>query len=92
MNQTHAPASFSELYNSSINTPSEFWKKQAERIYWHKQPEKILDDSNLPFTKWFVGGETNLCYNCVDRHLEERAEQDAFVWVSSEVNRKNTAI
>lgn len=80
--------SFSDLYNSSINSPDNFWAKQAERIYWHKQPEKILDDSKLPFAKWFVGGETNLCYNCVDRHLEDRAEQDAFVWVSSEINQE----
>ncbi|WP_296403117.1 propionate--CoA ligase [Psychrobacter sp.] len=79
--------SFADLYNTSINNPSEFWQKQAERIYWHKKPHKILDDSNLPFTKWFVGGETNLCYNCVDRHLDTRAEQDAFVWVSTEINQ-----
>ena len=65
--------SFSDLYNSSINSPDDFWAKQAERIYWHKQPEQILNNSKLPFAKWFVGGETNLCYNCVDRHLEERA-------------------
>lgn len=80
--------SFSELYTRSIHAPSEFWKQQAERIYWHKQPEQILDDSRLPFTKWFVGGETNLCYNCVDRHIETRPEQDAFVWVSSEINQE----
>ncbi|SUD91736.1 propionate--CoA ligase [Psychrobacter phenylpyruvicus] len=80
--------SFSDLYNLSLNSPSDFWAKQAERIYWHKQPEQILDDSKLPFAKWFVGGETNLCYNCVDRHLQDRAEQDAFVWVSSEINQE----
>lgn len=80
--------SFSELYNTSINNPSEFWQKQAERIYWHKPPQQILDDSKLPFAQWFVGGETNLCYNCIDRHLETRAEQDAFIWVSSEINQE----
>lgn len=80
--------SFSDLYNLSINNPNNFWAKQAERIYWHKKPEQILDDSKLPFAKWFVGGETNLCYNCVDRHLQDRAEQDAFVWVSSEINQE----
>lgn len=79
---------FSELYNTSINNPNEFWQKQAERIYWHKPPQQILDDSKLPFAQWFVGGETNLCYNCIDRHLETRAEQDAFIWVSSEINQE----
>lgn len=86
---TSKPSStFAELYHSSMANPQEFWAEQAKRIYWHKQPEKILDDSNLPFARWFVGGETNLCYNCVDRHLEERAEQDAFIWLSSEVNQE----
>ncbi|WP_435980484.1 propionate--CoA ligase [Psychrobacter sp. DM4] len=79
---------FADIYKSSINNPDQFWAKQAKRIYWHKEPEQILDDSNLPFAKWFVGGETNLCYNCVDRHLNGRAEQDAFVWLSSEINQE----
>ena len=77
---------FSDLYNQSINDKQAFWGEQAKRIYWHQQPTQILDDSKLPFAKWFVGGETNLCYNMVDRHLENRAEQDAFVWVSTEIN------
>jgi len=79
--------SFADLYQNSMSDPASFWGRQAERIYWHKTPDKILDDSNLPFAKWFVGGETNTCYNCVDRHLEDRAEQDAFVWISSEINQ-----
>ncbi len=77
---------FSQLYYESINDKESFWEKESKRIYWHKNPEKILDDSKLPFAKWFVGGETNVCYNAVDRHLEDRPEQDAFIWVSSEIN------
>ncbi|HBD04416.1 MAG TPA: propionate--CoA ligase [Psychrobacter sp.] len=79
---------FADIYHDSIMARENFWAEQAKRIYWHKEPEQILDDSNLPFAKWFVGGETNLCYNCVDRHLPDRAEQDAFVWVSSEINQE----
>ena len=79
---------FADIYQSSIENKEEFWAEQAKRIYWHKEPEQILDDINLPFAKWYVGGETNLCYNCVDRHLEESAEQDAFVWLSSEINQE----
>ena len=60
---------FAEIYQSSIENKEQFWAEQAKRIYWHKEPEQILDDSNLPFAQWYVGGETNLCYNCVDRHL-----------------------
>lgn len=80
--------SFADIYQSSIDNREQFWAEQAKRIYWHKEPEQTLDDSNLPFAKWFVGGETNLCYNCVDRHLAERAEQDAFIWLSSEINQE----
>ena len=80
--------SFADIYQSSIDNREQFWTEQAKRIYWHKEPEQTLDDSNLPFAKWFVGGETNLCYNCVDRHLAERAEQDAFIWLSSEINQE----
>lgn len=79
---------FADLYQHSLSDKSAFWGEQAKRIYWHKAPEKILDDSNLPFAKWFVGGETNLCYNCVDRHLDTRAEQDAYIWVSTEINQE----
>ncbi len=79
---------FAEIYQSSIDNREQFWAEQAQRIYWHKQPEQILDDSNLPFARWFVGGETNVCYNCVDRHLSDRAEQDAFIWLSSEINQE----
>ena len=86
--QTAEQPKFADIYHKSINDRESFWAEQAKRIYWHKEPEQILDDSNLPFARWFVGGETNLCYNCVDRHLPDRAEQDAFVWVSSEINQE----
>lgn len=80
--------SFSQLYQHSIHDKADFWREQAQRIYWHKPAQQILDDSRLPFARWFVGGETNLCYNCVDRHLDSRAEQDALIWVSSEINQE----
>ncbi|MBL8513465.1 MAG: propionate--CoA ligase, partial [Betaproteobacteria bacterium] len=49
--------------------------------------KKVCDFSKPPFAKWFVGGETNLCYNAVDRHLASRADQPALVWISSEVEQ-----
>src|SRR5690606_14294885 len=49
----------------------EFWARQArERITWSKDFEQTLDWSNAPFAKWFVGGELNAAYNCVNRHVE----------------------
>ena len=75
---------YATLYRQSIEQPEEFWGEQAGLIHWHVPPQKILDYSNPPFRKWFVGGQTNLCYNAVDRHLTERADQLALVAVSTE--------
>ncbi|GGN70110.1 acetyl-coenzyme A synthetase [Actinoplanes lobatus] len=47
-----------------------FWAEQAGRLAWTKPWDQILDWSNPPFAKWFVGGELNIAYNCVDRHVE----------------------
>ena len=77
---------YEDFYRRSIEQPEEFWGEQARAIHWNKAPEKILDYSNPPFRKWFAGGETNLCFNAVDRHLHERAEQLALVAISSETN------
>ncbi|AFO50075.1 MULTISPECIES: propionate--CoA ligase [Pseudomonas] len=72
------------LYRHSVDDPESFWAEQAQRIHWHVQPQRILEASNPPFRQWFVGGQTNLCFNALDRHLPERAEQLALVAVSSE--------
>ena len=77
---------YEETYRRSVEEPEAFWAEQAEAIHWHKVPEKILDYSNPPFRKLFVGGETNLCYNAVDRHLEERGDQLALVGYSTETD------
>ncbi|WP_313458524.1 propionate--CoA ligase [Stenotrophomonas sp.] len=77
---------YEELYRKSIEEPEAFWAEEAQRIYWHKQPEQVLDYSTPPFRRWFVGGETNLCYNAVDRHLVDRPDQLALVAISTETN------
>ena len=77
---------YEEFYRRSIEQPEEFWGEQARAIHWNKAPERILDYSNPPFRKWFAGGETNLCFNAIDRHLHERADQLALVAISSETN------
>ncbi|HWU69875.1 MAG TPA: propionate--CoA ligase, partial [Pseudoxanthomonas sp.] len=77
---------YEETYRRSIEQPEAFWAEEARAIHWHKPPQKILDYSHPPFRQWFVGGETNLCYNAVDRHLAERADQLALVAISTETN------
>jgi acetyl-CoA synthetase len=59
----------------------ECFKDYAELLTWDAYWHTTLDTSNPPFWKWFVGGRLNACYNCVDRHLEMRANQAALIWV-----------
>jgi acetyl-CoA synthetase len=59
-----------------------FWGKQAERISWDTPFDEVLDWSNPPFAKWFVGGKLNASYNCVDRHVENGlGDKVAYHWV-----------
>lgn len=57
-------------YERSIEEPEEFWRDAAGLIDWEKTPNRILDDSNPPFSRWFPDGVLNTCYNALDRHVE----------------------
>jgi acetyl-CoA synthetase len=58
-----------------------FWEEQARQFEWFSPWEKVLDDSNKPFFKWFVGGKTNIAYNCLDRHVNTwRRNKLALIW------------
>ena len=60
--------------------PEGWWGQQAERLHWFRKWDKVLE-WNLPFAKWFVGGTTNVAYNCLDRHLETwRRNKAAIIW------------
>ena len=77
---------YEDEYRRSVEEPEAFWAEQAKAIHWHVPPHTILQYDEPPFRKWFVGGETNLCYNAVDRHLEERGDQLALVAISTETD------
>ena len=77
---------YEEFYRRSIEEPEAFWAEQAALIHWQTPPRQILDISQLPFRRWFVGGMTNLCYNALDRHLGERGDQLALVAISTETD------
>ncbi len=69
------------LYDEADADHEAFWAKQAHRLHWDTDFEQVLDWSNPPFAKWFVGGKLNVAYNCVDRHVEAgHGEQVAFHW------------
>ncbi|HZB87365.1 MAG TPA: AMP-binding protein, partial [Terracidiphilus sp.] len=71
---------YEALYKKSIEDPEAFWAEAASELHWFKPWNKVLD-WNLPIAKWFVGGKTNLSYNCVDRHaLGARRDKTALIW------------
>ena len=78
---------YDQLFEQSIKEPEVFWGKAAEDCHWHKKWDKVLDDSNKPFYRWFVGGELNTCYNALDFHIENgRGDQDALIYDSPVTN------
>ena len=83
-------SAYQEFHRRSIEQPDVFWGAEAQRIHWHKPCTQVLQYDNPPFRQWFAGGETNLCYNAVDRHLETRPDQAALIHVSSETGAEIT--
>ncbi|MEU3648565.1 acetate--CoA ligase [Lentzea sp. NPDC034063] len=70
-----------ELYEEAKADREAFWAKQAERLHWDTKWDQVLDWSDAPFAKWFVGGKLNVAYNCVDRHVESgHGDQVAIHW------------
>lgn len=67
---SHQNGKYYDAYRKSIEDPESFWTDIGNVATWSKKWDKILDNSDQPFTKWFVGGEINACYNAVDRHVE----------------------
>ena len=78
------------FHQRSITDRDEFWREQAAAIDWHRPFEKVLDYTEPPFARWFVGGTTNLCHNAVDRHLKTRGDQNALIYISTETGQQTT--
>ena len=86
-NRSHLnPERYEELYQQSINTPEEFWAEQAgELLHWHEPWKTVMhSEFEKAETSWFTGGKLNVAYNCIDKHLEKRAEQTAIIWEGDE--------
>ena len=76
-------AKYNEMYQASIASPEAFWNGHGQRIDWIKPYTKVKNTSFAPgnvFVKWYEDGTLNVCANCVDRHLPERAGQVALIW------------
>ena len=74
---------YKKMYLDSINDPVTFWEEQGKRLDWFKPYKKVreysYDQDNLSI-KWYEDGQLNVSYNCIDRHLEERANKVAILW------------
>ncbi|MDO9024378.1 MAG: propionate--CoA ligase [Zwartia sp.] len=75
-------------HHQSLQDRDQFWSKEAQLVHWETPFEQVLDYTNPPFAKWFVGGKTNLCFNAVDRWLDAQADSPALIWVSTEVEQE----
>ena len=70
---------------SSADDPVAYWAEQAKALDWFEPWDKVLDDSDPPFYKWFTGGKLNVSYNCLDRHVEAgNGDRVAFHWHGEE--------
>ncbi|MEZ5653975.1 MAG: propionate--CoA ligase [Burkholderiaceae bacterium] len=85
-----ADGQYEAFHRRSIEDREGFWAEQAELIHWHRPFTRVLDFDKPPFARWFVGGETNLCYNAVDRHLDTLGDRPALIAVSTETGQERT--
>jgi acetyl-CoA synthetase len=70
-----------DVYEEAARDRLAFWEKAARRLSWEQEWDQVLDWSNPPFAKWFVGGKLNVAYNCLDRHVEAgHGDQVAYYW------------
>jgi propionyl-CoA synthetase len=77
---------YADFYRQSIDDPQAFWGEQARLIDWHQPFSQVLDYSKPPFTKWFIGGKTNLCHNAVDRWAASQGDKPALIAISTETD------
>ncbi len=78
--QIKSLAEYEKLWQQAKDDPEKFWSARAEQLHWFKKWNKVLV-WNEPHAQWFVGGKINVCYNCVDRHLETaRKNKAAIIW------------
>jgi len=73
-------AEYDKLYRESIDNPEKFWGDVASELHWFKKWDQVLE-WKAPYAKWFVGGKTNLSFNCLDRQIEQgRGDKTAIIW------------
>ena len=82
---------YHEIYKSWQRDPESFWADAASDIHWHKPFDKVFDDKAGLYGRWFVGGECNTAYNCLDRHIAEgRGDETALIYDSPVTGTKRS--
>ncbi|MDE0309285.1 MAG: propionyl-CoA synthetase [Acidiferrobacterales bacterium] len=75
---------YRQEFARSLAAPNEFWGEIANDVHWYKTWDKVLDDSDRPYYRWFTGAQVNTCYNALDLHVNEgRGNQDAIIYDSA---------
>ncbi len=75
----------------ALADPQQFWADEASELEWFQPWTQVLDDSEAPFFKWFVGGRTNIVHNCLDRHVKgPNKNKLALIWMSEDGNDHRT--
>ena len=87
-----SPEDYQNYYKQSVENPDSFWAAIADSFTWKKKYDKVLDwNFSEPNVKWFVNGKLNITENCLDRHLEERGDQTAILWVDNDPSVEATS-
>jgi len=81
-----------DIYEEFDENWPECWEEAADLLSWYEDYDDVLDASNPPFYEWFTDGKINASYNCIDRHLDERADEVALEWVGEPVDEDNRSI
>src|SRR5215217_3766755 len=73
------------IYERAEQDPEGFWADFARELHWFKEWDRVLDESNVPFYEWFVGGKLNVAYNCLDYQIDQgRGDKTAILWIGDE--------
>jgi hypothetical protein len=86
--QIKSLAEYDALYKESVEQPEKFWGRAAEELHWFKKWDKVLE-WKAPWAKWFVGGELNLSYNCLDRHVKTCAQEQSRAHLGKRARRSS---
>ena len=77
-------------HKKSLENPEDYWAEIASEVVWSQKWDKVLDNTKQPFTQWFSGGRLSMCYNAVDRHVDEgRGDTKALIWDSPITSQKS---